>query len=105
MAGKKYKATGCARFFLVLIILLPVAYFGAKAISGGAGVPVIDNFIEKIISKVDNDKTAIPNQSTNPRTHDLEKQDKVIRNLQIQIDELKEENVTLKKEIERLKLE
>jgi|GEM_PF-1439286 len=29
MAGK-YKATGCARFFLFLIIIIPIAYFGIK---------------------------------------------------------------------------
>lgn len=31
---KKYKATGCARFFLVMLILAPLAYIGASYYNG-----------------------------------------------------------------------
>ncbi len=30
----KYKATGCTKFLLVLLILLPLSYFGARIITG-----------------------------------------------------------------------
>lgn len=102
MSRKKYKATGCARFFVVMLILIPVAYFGAKMIRGGEGVPVIDNFIENIFSPSDDGKTASPNQS---RSSDQATQDKLIRSLQGQVDDLRDENESLKKEIERLKTE
>ena len=60
MSGKKYKATGCARLFFVLIILIPAAYFGAKLIGGGEGVPAVDNFIESIFNGNDNEQNASP---------------------------------------------
>lgn len=30
----KYKATGCTKFLLVLLILVPLSYFGARIITG-----------------------------------------------------------------------
>lgn len=35
--GKKYKTTGCAKFFLVLVILMPLAYLGASYYNGQDG--------------------------------------------------------------------
>lgn len=37
MSGK-YKTTGCAKFFLVLIILAPIAYLGASYFNGEDGI-------------------------------------------------------------------
>lgn len=34
----KYKATGCAKFFFVLIILAPLAYLGASYFNGQDGI-------------------------------------------------------------------
>jgi hypothetical protein len=34
----KYKMTGCARFFIVLIILAPLAYIGASYYNGQDGL-------------------------------------------------------------------
>ena len=39
--AKKYKVTGCARLFIILIILAPLTYIGASYINGEDG---IDNF-------------------------------------------------------------
>jgi len=36
MSGK-YKTTGCAKFFLVLIVLAPIAYLGASYFNGEDG--------------------------------------------------------------------
>lgn len=37
----KYKTTGCAKFFLVLIILAPLAYIGAAYFNGQDGIESI----------------------------------------------------------------
>ena len=34
----KYKTTGCAKFFLVLVILAPLAYLGASYFNGQDGI-------------------------------------------------------------------
>ncbi len=39
----KYKTTGCARFFLILIILAPLAYIGASYYNGQDGIQNIKN--------------------------------------------------------------
>lgn len=36
--SNKYKTTGCAKFFLVLIILAPLAYLGASYFNGQDGI-------------------------------------------------------------------
>lgn len=36
MSGK-YKTTGCAKFFLVLVVLAPIAYLGASYFNGEDG--------------------------------------------------------------------
>ncbi len=35
--GRKYKTTGCAKFFFVIIILAPLAYLGASYYNGQDG--------------------------------------------------------------------
>lgn len=40
--------TGCARFFIALLILIPVAYFAAKFINGGEGIPEVEEFLNRI---------------------------------------------------------
>ena len=43
--GRKYKTTGCAKFFLVLIILMPLAYLGASYYNGQDGWANLKNLI------------------------------------------------------------
>ncbi len=40
----KYKMTGCARFFLFMIIFIPAVFFGAAYFRGEDGVQVIKDF-------------------------------------------------------------
>jgi len=40
----KYKMTGCARFFIFLIIFIPAVYFGAAYFRGENGVQIIKDF-------------------------------------------------------------
>ncbi len=85
MTRKKYKATGCARFLLVLLILIPAAYFGAKAIRGGEGIPVIDNFIDSVFKTDEQGAVKSIDDTMNDK-----------------IEKLQEENRELKKRIEEL---
>ena len=87
MTQKRYKATGCARFIVVLIVLIPLAYFGAKMI-GGKGIPQVDNFIQNIFSPNTED-TASPTIS----------QDRS------EVTRLKKDNESLRKELDYLKKE
>lgn len=48
----KYKTTGCAKFFLVLIVLAPLAYLGASYYNGEDGVANIKSIFSN--SKADN---------------------------------------------------
>lgn len=43
--GSKYKMTGCAKFFFVLIILAPLAYLGASYYNGQDGIQNIKNLL------------------------------------------------------------
>ena len=56
MTRRKYKSTGCFRFLLVIIVLIPAAYFGAKAIRGGEGIPVVERAIDNIFNGNDDVK-------------------------------------------------
>ena len=44
--GKKYKMTGCARLFLILIIVTPLAYFGASYFNGEDGLAKIKSLFQ-----------------------------------------------------------
>lgn len=96
---KKYKVTGCARFFIALIIIAPLAYLGAAYYNGENGIQNIKNFLG--IGK----QTESPaNSDTYEKTgEDLEKQlsakDKEIKKLQDENDRLKKENAALQEQL------
>ena len=61
----KYKATGCTKFLLVLLILLPLSYFGARIITGDDPLSSIYPIFQK--DKVEQDagvEKSEPNQSS-----------------------------------------
>ncbi len=82
---RKYKMTGCARFFLVMIILAPLAYFGASYYKGEDGIQNIKNLF------------GIRTESA--RSDDGETYRGTARDLQKRVDELEEENRKLKREV------
>ena len=47
--GPKYKVTGCARFFVFLIIFVPAVFFGAAYVRGENGVQIIKDFYHSIV--------------------------------------------------------
>lgn len=78
---KKYKSTGCARFFIFLIIFAPLAFFGSAYINGEDGVQKIKDLIG--IESTSKDK-------------DIE-----VKNRKTEEEKLREENEKLKKQLEQ----
>ncbi len=68
MARRKYKLTGFARFFLVMLFLAPAAYFAATYINGDEQNP-IKEWIEQI-TQPGEEKVAPENPATtaDPKT-------------------------------------
>ena len=50
MATKKFKMTGFARFFIVMLILAPLAYMGASYANGEDGIENLKNLFKGKIS-------------------------------------------------------
>jgi len=68
--SSKYKATGCARFFIVLIILAPLAYLGASYYNGEDGIENVKNLLG--IGASDSDSQ--PSIKTNPESNEVEEE-------------------------------
>ncbi|MFT4565425.1 MAG: hypothetical protein ACI9FN_000378, partial [Saprospiraceae bacterium] len=76
----KYKMTGCARFFLFLIILGPIAYFGSKFLLDNGH---LDNLKDKIEQR--DTGTTI---DTSPETISINPSNEDLSRLQNRFDEL-----------------
>lgn len=102
MSSGKYKMTGCARFFLVLLILIPVAYFSASYLTGKDGV----NFIKDLFNS-DAEGTEIgvqsPQNSSDAATINKDAYKQELNKYQEKLDALREENLRLKQVIKSLK--
>ena len=85
--AKKYKMTGCARIFIILIILGPLAYLGASYFNGEDGLANI--------------KSLFQSEDT-PRNEDRRKS---TADLQDQIDKLEKDVKYYVTEITRLEKE
>jgi len=66
----KYKMTGCARFFLFLIILGPIAYFGSKYLLDNGHLDTLKDKIEQTESSKTIDTSPEP-ISVNPSNEEL----------------------------------
>ena len=103
----KYKATGCGRFILVLIILAPLAYLGASYYLGQDGIGNIKNLLG-----IGTPTETMVDESTQPVSEDTKQLESENDALGDQIDEqakeikdLKEENTNLKERIQELEKE
>lgn len=85
--GPKYKVTGCARFFVFLVLFVPAVFFGAAYVRGENGVQIIKDFYHSIVGGSSVDKGAEGEQEAK------------------KAEEVKEAEVAKDKEIERLKKE
>lgn len=74
MARKRYKLTGFARFFIVMLFLAPIAYFTAIYINEGEGA--LRSIFE---GKANKDKTEINvTESGNKSKQQLEKENQLL---------------------------
>lgn len=89
--ANKYKKTGCARLFIILIILAPLTYIGASYINGEDG---IDNF--KKLLRVDKWGKGQSTSSTDAGDS------KEVYQLKQKIERLEESNEELKEQLEYL---
>lgn len=99
---KKYKMTGCARFFIAMIILAPLAYLGASYYNGQDGIQNIKNFLGfGQSSDVQDDDTYTGTEE------DLRKQlrtkDKAIERLTRENEDLQQRIDLMEQELEDLK--
>ena len=88
--GPKYKVTGCARFFVFLVLFVPAVFFGAAYFRGENGVQIIKDFYHSIVGGGDKGE-----ERQKGGTVEEAKDDEIKR--------LKEEIEEKDKEIEKLK--
>jgi sensor histidine kinase YesM len=89
--ARKYKSTGCARIFIVLLIVAPIAFFIASYINGSSPMETLSQFFGK--EEKTTTSTAIEN-ANDDETTDLKDQ---IRRLEKDVDYYKIESETYKK--------
>ena len=78
--ARKYKTTGCARFFFALLIIVPLAYFGAAYYNGVNGIEQIKEWFG-----TDSDNT------------NSKEEEKTKKDLEDEVEKLRKENEELKK--------
>ncbi len=101
---RKYKVTGCARIFFVLIILAPLAYLGAAYYNGEDGIQNIKNFLGIGERKDPARDTYVPaNDSPSKSGDDSGDIDRRIRTLEAENTALKNIIESLEEEIRQLK--
>lgn len=89
--ARKYKSTGCARLFLVLLIVAPIAFFVASYINGSDPMETLGNLFgskEEVVSPKSSES------ATEGETADFQDQ---IRRLQKDVEYYKIEAETYKK--------
>lgn len=101
----KYKATGCGRFILVLLILAPLAYIGASYYLGQDGIGNIKNLIgmgDEPAEEAGNSETAGDGEVFSETSQKLEEE---LQEQKKEAERLKAENDSLKNRIEELESE
>ncbi len=94
----KYKVTGCARFFIFLILFVPAVYFGAAYFRGDDGMKILKDFWHNTIGSSKTPSSASESADTY-KIDDLEKE------LQKAKEEIRELKVTIyEKDLEIKKL-
>ena len=96
----KYKMTGCARFFIFLIIFVPIVYFGAAYFRGDDGMQILKNFWHNTIgSSQSPDNTPAKSEET----YEIESLEKELEKAKEEIRELKVTIYEKDLEIKKLK--
>ena len=87
---RKYKTTGCAKFFLMIVILAPLAYIGASYFNGQDGIENIKN----LFGGSDSSKEIVEDRG---QDEDLQNE---IADLNKEIRNLRRDNDRLKSDLE-----
>ena len=109
MARKKFKMTGFARFFLVMLILAPAAYIGASYYNGEDGIENFKNLFSGIFttentsSETTKPMDKVPANSNDNSSASDDTKDQKIKELEERNEVLKEALEQKTKELEDLK--
>lgn len=76
--SKKYKVTGCAKFFLVVLILAPLAFVGASYYNGQDPLAMIKDFI----GNDESEKSTMPSEDLQEKIEELQQELKECRESQ-----------------------
>jgi len=108
MSKRSLKATGFTRFFLMLIIVAPIAYIAASFYNGQDGIQNIKGFLG-IVKKPEAVDTSRAKEETNGQHATYEAKSEDIRMLKETLDsktrliyQLMKENIELKRKLESL---
>lgn len=105
--GPKYKVTGCARFFVFLVLFVPAVFFGAAYFRGENGVKIIKDFYHSIVgggsSTEEAKDKAKAEEKVEDEAKDQAKEEAKAEAKDKEIDRLKREIEEKDKEIEKLK--
>ena len=108
----KYKVTGCARFFLFLVIFIPVVFFGAAYFRGENGMQIIKDFYHQVIggekkspTKAEDETKSGKGASDQNTPYEIDVLKSELQKAQEEIISLKAELKAKEKELEELKNE
>jgi flagellar motility protein MotE (MotC chaperone) len=110
--ASKFKLTGFARFFFAMIIIIPLAYFGASYYNGEDGWANLKKMVGIDLAEESNDQetTSIKTDSRTNNSKSNKSETAEIDRLQNRVNQLEKENEKLKqllknreREIELLK--
>jgi hypothetical protein len=109
--AKKYKLTGCAKFFIFFIIAAPLAYIGASYYNGQDPIKKIKEYIPMTFSSSDEDKSdknikGTPTKNSQGSVYqEMELKDLEIKTLNNDLEDCKKLGEKQKQLIETQKLE
>lgn len=98
--GPRYKVTGCARFFVFLILFVPAVFFGAAYIRGENGVQILKDFYHSIVGKGNAERQE---QDPSGDTMSVSELQKKLKDAEQEIRDLKRQLEEKEDEIEKLK--
>ncbi len=99
--ASKFKLTGFARFFFAMVIIIPLAYFGASYYNGENGLTNLKKLVGIDLAEESNDEgtTSVKRDSETKKSDSNTRETAEIDRLQKRVNELEKENEKLKQVI------
>ena len=94
---RKFRITGFARFFLVMIIVAPLAYIAASYYNGEDGIANIKRLLG--IDQTEREERFVPSREEDVLNLDEDQMRKELEAQEKRLEELKAENERLRREI------